>query len=207
MNFLAHVYLSGKSDEIKVGNFIGDYVKGSDYNKYPDLIRKGILLHRSIDNFTDKHPVVSSSKKILYPRYRRYSGVIVDIFFDHFLTMEWDNFSPHPLPEFISRFYEIVASYDSFLPREIKYFLPTCISEKWASSYGTIEGIKKTLIKMGKRTSLPGNAHTATEELEENYEKFREYFVEFFPLMINFVEKKYNLDLEYPQTGYLKESG
>jgi acyl carrier protein phosphodiesterase len=80
LNFLAHIYLSGSSDEIKIGNFIGDYVKGRNYEKYPELVRKGIILHRKIDSFTDSHPIVNQSKMHLKKRFRRYSGVIVDIF-------------------------------------------------------------------------------------------------------------------------------
>jgi len=207
MNFLAHVYLSGNSDEISIGNFIGDYVKGSNYNNYPDLIRKGILLHRSIDDFTDHHPIVHHSKAILYQKYRRYSGVIVDIFYDHFLTLEWGNFSRQPLSDFISQFYDNLFIHYAFLPKEIKDFLPTCLNENWINTYGTINGIKRTFKKMSARTSLPKKSWQSVRELKKNYSAFREDFVEFFPLLINFVEEKHNISLEYPRTNYLKESG
>lgn len=207
MNFLAHVYLSGHSDEVSIGNFIGDYVKGNDYNKYPDQIKKGILLHRGIDDFTDHHPIVHHSKEILHPKYGRYSGVIVDIFYDHFLTNEWDNFSYQPISDFISQFYENLFIHYSYLPKEIKYFLPTCINEKWANSYGTIDGIKRTLIKMSKRTSLPKKSRNASRDLKKNYAAFREDFVEFFPILINYVEKEHNINIEYPNASYFKESG
>ena len=206
MNFLAHVYLSGNSDEISIGNFIGDYVKGSNYNNYPDLIRKGILLHRSIDDFTDHHPIVHHSKAILYSKYRRYSGVITDIFYDHFLTIEWNNFSQQPLPDFISNFYDNLFIHYDFLPDEIKDFLPTCLNENWIKTYGTLKGIKKTFKKMSRRTSLPKKSCHSVRELKKNYSVFREDFVEFFPLLINFVEEEYNISIEYPQTGLLKES-
>ena len=93
MNVLAHIYLSGDSDKIIIGNYIGDYVKGRDYLKYPDLIRKGIIIHRHIDGFTDRHPVVHRSKIFFTRKYHKYAGVITDIIYDHFLTKEWDFFS------------------------------------------------------------------------------------------------------------------
>ncbi len=87
MNFLAHIYLSGDNDEIKLGNFIGDYIKGNAYNKYPPLIRKGILLHRKIDYFTDSHPIVRNHKSFFYDKYHKYAGIIIDIIYDHFLSL------------------------------------------------------------------------------------------------------------------------
>lgn len=207
MNFLAHIYLSGNSDEISIGNFIGDYVKGRDYNHYPDLIRKGILLHRSIDDFTDHHPVVRRSKSFLYEKYRRYSGVIVDVFYDHFLTVEWDNFSQQPLLDYVSHFYKNLLVHRVFLPQAIKNFLPSCMVESWIETYGTLDGIKKVFRKMSRRTSLPKNSWQSVRELKRNYSAFREDFVEFFPLLINFVDEEHNINIEYPQAIHFKESG
>ncbi len=86
MNVLAHIYLSGDSEKIILGNYIGDYVKGRDYLKYPELIRKGIIIHRHIDAFTDSHPVVHRSKIFFTRKYHKYSGVVTDIIYDHYLT-------------------------------------------------------------------------------------------------------------------------
>ncbi|MEQ8424061.1 MAG: DUF479 domain-containing protein, partial [Cyclobacteriaceae bacterium] len=91
MNFLAHIYLSGDNAQLMIGNFIGDFVKGKNlsarYN--PDVVL-GIELHRAIDEYTDSHDVVQKSKVRLRPKYRHYSGVIVDMFYDHFLAKNWN---------------------------------------------------------------------------------------------------------------------
>lgn len=92
MNVLAHIYLSGDSEKVIIGNYIGDYVKGRDYLNYPEQIRKGIIIHRHIDDFTDRHPVVHRSKIFFTRKYHKYSGVVTDIIYDHFLTKEWDFF-------------------------------------------------------------------------------------------------------------------
>jgi acyl carrier protein phosphodiesterase len=145
LNFLAHIYLSGDSDEIKVGNFIGDYVKGRNYENYPELVRKGILLHRKIDSYTDSHPIVIQSQRHLKKRFRRYSGVIVDIFYDHFLASEWNTFSKHPLRQYVINMYEALVGHYFLLPDEIKTFLPFFIINNWLESYTSIEGIEGVL--------------------------------------------------------------
>jgi acyl carrier protein phosphodiesterase len=193
MNFLAHIYLSGESDEIKVGNFIGDYVKGRNYEKYPDLVKRGILLHRKIDSFTDKHPVVSISKTHLQPRFHKYAGVIVDIFYDHFLASEWKNFSKHPLPEYVIHMYETLVANYFLLPNEIKAFLPFFIINNWLEAYTTTQGISGVLRRMVRRTSLPNETTFAMAELKKNYKLFRDEFYEYFPQLIAYVEERHNI--------------
>src|SRR5277367_1527199 len=101
MNFLAHLYLSGDNPKIKTGNFIGDFVKGKNLaDRFEKDIAKGIVLHREIDWFTDRHPVVKQSKDRLREKYRHYSGVIVDVFYDHFLARNWINYSSKSLSDF-----------------------------------------------------------------------------------------------------------
>lgn len=197
--------MSGESDEIKIGNFIGDYVKGRNYEKYPELVRKGIVLHRKIDRFTDIHPVVNQSKMHLKKRFRRYSGVIVDIFYDHFLASEWGMFSRHPLPQYVVNMYEILVSNYFILPNEIKTFLPFFIINNWLESYTSIEGIEGVLRRMTRRTSLPNETTFAISELRKNYHLFRDEFLHFFPEMIAYVEKNHSIAInEFHSPGYLK---
>ena len=196
MNFLAHIYLSGDSDEIKVGNFIGDYVKGRNYEKYPGLVRKGIVMHREIDTFTDLHPIVGQSKSHLKRRFRRYSGVIVDIFYDHFLASEWQMFSRHSLPQYVIDMYEILVSNYFILPNEIKTFLPFFIINNWLESYTSIEGIEGVLRRMTRRTSLPNETTFAISELRNNYSTFRDEFLRFFPELIEYVENHHGVSIK-----------
>src|SRR5436190_1400278 len=117
MNFLAHAYLSGGDEKILVGNFIGDFVKGrQELQRFEERVRKGIELHRSIDEFTDRHPVVGETKNRLRPKYGHYSGVISDVFYDHYLAANWSLYHPSPLGEFASGVYSTVAKHDPILP-------------------------------------------------------------------------------------------
>ncbi len=96
MNFLAHTYLSGCNEEIIVGNFMGDYVKGRNYLLFPEQVKKGILIHRDIDTFTDMHPITRRNKQRVAEKYHKYAGIIIDIFYDHFLAALWDRLPIFP---------------------------------------------------------------------------------------------------------------
>ena len=93
MNFLSHLYLAGNSEGLIIGNFIADSVKGSAYNNFSKEIQQGLILHRKIDSFTDSHPVVEQSKQRLRAKYKKYSSVIVDIYYDHYLAINWKKYS------------------------------------------------------------------------------------------------------------------
>src|SRR4051812_44429809 len=109
MNFLAHLYLSGDNDYVKLGNFIGDFVKGRNLNEqFPSGIARGIRLHRAIDEFTDSHPIVKKSKDRLRPAYRHYAPVIVDVFYDHFLARNWTRYSDTALADYAEQTYDLV---------------------------------------------------------------------------------------------------
>src|SRR5690554_6869802 len=119
MNFLAHIYLSGNDEEVILGNFIADGIKGKTYENYPKGIQTGILLHRGIDTFTDAHPIVRQSTKRLHKNFGHFSGVIVDVFYDHFLAKNWKTYSNEPLEEYVQRFYGLLQRHYDSLPKRI----------------------------------------------------------------------------------------
>src|SRR5690606_6470869 len=110
MNFLAHIYLSGDDPNVVIGNFIADGIKGKDYQKFPTEIQHGILLHREIDTFTDAHPIVRQSTKRLHKNFGHYSGVLVDVFYDHFLAKNWKHYHEQPLAKFVENFYQLLET-------------------------------------------------------------------------------------------------
>lgn len=117
MNFLAHIYLSGESDEVKIGNFIGDFVKASDMEQYNETINQGIRMHWAIDDFTDQHSIVQNSKDRLRPKYGHYSGVIVDIYYDHFLAKNWKDYHDKELRQYVDNQYKMLQNHISILPK------------------------------------------------------------------------------------------
>ena len=124
MNYLAHIYLSGNHPNIMIGNFVADSIKGKKYLSYPTEIKKGILLHRKIDTTTDAHPSFRKSTKRLHEKYGHYSGIIVDIFYDHFLAKNWTDYSDIPLEDYIQSFYKLLRDNFDILPENIQKMGP-----------------------------------------------------------------------------------
>lgn len=190
MNFLAHIYLSQEHPNITIGNFIADGIRGKDYKSYPKDIQIGILLHRHIDTFTDAHPIVRQSTKRLHENYSHYSGVIVDILYDHFLAKNWSDYSNTPLPEYVDNFYKLLETNIDILPQRIQRMMPHLISDNWLLSYAKIEGIQRVLDGMNKRTKNRSGMHTATNELRAFYTEFETEFTSFFKELIIFTAEK-----------------
>ena len=202
MNFLAHTYLSGGNEEIIVGNFMGDYVKGKNYLLFPEQVKKGILIHRDIDSFTDMHEVTRRSKQRLSSRYHKYAGIIIDIFYDHFLASLWSSYSTLPLSEFVSRTYDLLKRNYKVLPDSIKHWFPTFLENNWMMAYTTVEGIELVLERMSANTSLPDHSAFAVEVLRNQYSIFMEDFLEFFPTIIAFLEEKYEIEISVERDNY-----
>ncbi len=190
MNFLAHIYLSGDNEDITIGNFIADGIKGKKYTKYPIEIQKGILLHRGIDYFTDQHPTVRKSTARLHKSYGHYSGVIVDILYDHFLAKNWNNYHPLPLEIYVQNFYDILRKNFEILPPRIQQMMPYMISDNWLKSYATISGISKILVQMNRKTKNVSKMNFAIIELEKYYTEFENEFTSFFVELEAFSENK-----------------
>jgi len=190
MNFLAHIYLSNDNDFIKIGNFMADGIRGNNYLDYPEEIKKGILLHRYIDTFTDANETFRISKHRLHKRYGHYSGVIVDILYDHFLAKNWTKYSDESLHSFVSRFYKSLDDNFNILTPKTQRILPIMKEQNWLESYATIEGISQILLQMDYRTKFKSKMQFSVEELKEFYTDFEKEFTLFFEELRNHVNEK-----------------
>ncbi len=195
MNYLAHLYLSGKDEHTLVGNFIGDYVKGKNFKHYPDNIQFGILLHRRIDSFTDSHPRFGEAKMLFRKDFGLYSGIIVDFLYDHFLASEWNRYSDMSLRNFAKRIHTILLSNFKYLPLRVQGFLPFLIQNRRLESYASVTGILESVKIMSKYTSLPAKTDLARIILIENYDFLKKNFTEFMAEMIVFVTSYLDIDL------------
>ena len=180
MNFLAHIYLSGDNDLIKIGNFMADGIRGKQFEHFPEDVQKGILLHRFIDTYTDSHDIFRQSTKRLHDKYHHYAGVIVDIIYDHFLAKNWTKYSDENLEDFINRFYTSLDENYSFLTEKTQGLMPVMIERNWLLSYRTVEGIHQILTQMDRRSKNISKMQYASEELKEFYTEFEEEFTAFF---------------------------
>ena len=182
MNFLAHLYLSGNDTPVLLGNFIGDFIKGKSLAEKvgPDMAL-GIELHREIDFFTDQHPIVKESKNRLRPKYRHYSGVIVDVFYDHFLARNWNDYHDQPLPDYADHVYDLIQKNASLLPERVNLMIPYMIKGNWLVNYANLEGIHLALTGMARRSPYESKMDESVVDLKENYDEFKMQFSVFFP--------------------------
>jgi acyl carrier protein phosphodiesterase len=198
MNYLAHIYLSGESDEIKLGNFIGDHVKGNKYLLYPDQVAYGIRMHRNIDTFTDRHETVRECINLLKPAYGRYSGVVMDVFFDHFLAANWNEYSDSTLRQFSRHAHSVFLSNFFLLPFRVKQFLPFLIQHRRLESYANSGNLFQVLEIMSRHSSLPSNSEFAIQILNQEYQQFETLFRSFFTELTEYVESDFGVRISKP---------
>ncbi len=189
MNFLAHAFLSGEDDEILIGNFIADSVKGNNMNKFSEGIQKGILLHREIDKYTDSHLSFIESRKRLQDEYGKFSGVIVDIYYDHFLALHWQDYASNDLSEFALHVYSLMLSNYQQLPPRSKRILPFMVIHNWLVGYSRFDDLQWVFNGMSRRSrKYNSGMETAVESLKRDYDNFQDDFRSFFPDMIKATE-------------------
>ena len=195
MNFLAHIYLSGEDEFVKIGNFMADSIRGTQYLEYPNDIQKGVLLHRHIDSFTDTHPIYRKSKHRLHEKYGHYSGVIMDIAYDHFLAKNWKRYSDIPLELYADDFYKLAQKHYDILTDRVKGMLPYMIGRNWLVSYASIAGLEMILFQMDYKTKHRVHMQEAITEIQEFYDDFEsEFFLFFDELMLSCESKLSDLN-------------
>lgn len=190
MNFLAHAYLSFGHEGILVGNFAADFIKGKDLHRFGTDIQTGILLHREIDSFTDSHPLVKAGQSYLRPRFRHYSTVITDIFFDYFLAKNWGKFSEIQLETFVNQTYGILDRHLTELPDSFREMFVWMKSQNWLLHYQDISGIQKALTGLSRRTSFDSKMNEAPEILLDKEVEFELIFFAFFRDLETFAREK-----------------
>jgi len=188
MNFLAHEFLSQKNKELRVGNFLADFIRGNDLEKYPKGIKKGVLLHRKIDSYTDSPPVVNQSKKRIYPFQRKYTAVVMDIYYDYLLAKNWGKFSNENLKDFASSVYDDFDELQVHFPEKVVAILPNMRKNDWFYNYQFYWGIEKALLSIEKRAHYSNNIGKALLHLQENEKELEQDFLAFFPDLIQCCE-------------------
>lgn len=190
MNYLAHAYLSFHQEEILVGNFFGDFVKGKMMDLYPTGIRQGILLHREIDKFTDTHPLVRAGQTYLRPKFGHYSTVITDIYFDYFLGRNWGRYSNQSLEIFTKEVYEQISRHENYFPERFGNLFYWMKKDNWLFNYSSIEGIQRSLTGLSKRTRFDSKMEQAHLALLEKEAEFELIFFAFFEDLKTFAKQK-----------------
>lgn len=180
MNYLAHLYLSGDNIEIRIGNFIADHLKGSLRNTYDGEILTGIKLHHFIDGYTDSHPVVEQTKSRLRHHFHKYTPVVVDVYYDHFLAANWQNYHKQPLAEYVNDVYLMLDENKTLLPERTNYMLGFMKQENWLAGYKHFENLDRIFKNMSRRTKYENNMQDAVLFLQNDYDLINKDFEMFF---------------------------
>jgi acyl carrier protein phosphodiesterase len=194
MNYLAHLYLAKDSTELMIGSILGDFVKGTLKNQYPNEINQGIALHRQIDTYTDSHAMTQASRRLYSPERRRFAGIIVDLCYDHFLYRHWSTFSDTALDPFILDAYDILKTHQLMLPQRLQRMLPFMIRDDWLGSYRHLSGVEQALKRLSKRVTNGDRLPGAIDEIKLHYRELEANFLIFFPDLISFVKNIKDID-------------
>ncbi len=188
MNHLAHLYLSQSDPELLVGNYIADHVKGKAQFEFTEGIQKGIQMHRSIDEFTDNHPMVKKSKERLYPKYHKYAAVLVDMFYDHILAINWNSYSPIELKQFTNAAYLSLKGFYAKFPLNAQRMYDHMSTHDWLTNYARMDGMQKAFNGLAGRAKFDSKMEFAVEDLSKDLEEYKMEFEVFFPELVTHAE-------------------
>jgi len=180
MNYLAHAFLSNNQTHLLVGNFIADHLRGNNFKDLPNEIIEGVYLHRRIDTFTDEHPEFKKAKRIFYNGFEKHSGILVDIYFDHFLAKNFENFAKTSLTQFSDQVYEVYNQHVHLLPQSSNRFLEYVIKNNIYHSYSQAKGIETVLSHLSHRIKHNVQLDESMQLFNANENKLKESFDVFF---------------------------
>ncbi len=193
MNWLAHLFLAESDPEVCLGNLLGDLVKGKQREALNLKMQRGISCHQAIDIFTDRHPLVKRSKQRIDPQYRRFAGILVDVFYDYILATNWQDYSDIPLTTFTLSIYTSWSDYLTTLPIYTQGVIRRLVAEDWRGSYVSLTGIENTLAriswKLNRRTNRQYDLTPAIEQLVLHYSQLQQDFQQFFPQLQSHIER------------------
>ena len=188
MNYLAHLFLASDQGNAKLGGLLADFVRGDAKQQYSADIQYEIHMHRLIDAYTDAHPVILDSKKLVEEKKRRYMGIVLDVFYDHKLAQNWNTYSDVSLSEFTQTTYQLLEDNYALLPKPVRGFVPYMILEDWLASYKHMSGFTRAIRRLSGRLSKGDIMLKCISDVEERYSEFSAGFDEFFPQLIAYVQ-------------------
>ena len=189
MNYLAHIRLAGDDPECVIGNFLGDFVKGRlTEDSYTPGIRRGIIMHRRIDAWTDSHESTRKCARLISPERRRWSRVIIDIFYDHLLAVNWNRYSDESLRDCLDRTYGIILGAADIFPERAAARISAIIEDRWIERYRSVSGLRVVFEGISRRVKRENPLAGSERELVTHYDEMNEHFNQFFPEIIEYAK-------------------
>jgi acyl carrier protein phosphodiesterase len=189
MNFLAHAYFANGDAHRIVGQFCGDFVRGSDLSAYSSGIQRGIRMHRQIDAFTDRHPAVLGVRPLFKPPLRRLAGVITDVVYDHCLALNWSDYSQEDLGTYISNVNAALLEHKAIVPTRMQGFIDFIVKNQVLQANQDFAGVEVTLQRLSKRSKVFAALENSPSVAEKNMIALQQSFDEFFPQLCRYVDE------------------
>lgn len=189
MNHLAHFLLSGAEPELKVGALLGDYVKGPLPTDLPTRVVEGIRLHRLIDGYTDRHTITAAARA-RFGAHRRLSGIVLDMYFDHFLTRHWARFGSGSLNAYAGDILEVLDAHHHIMSVPARIFSERLREYGLLTRYHDLEFIDAALMRIGERLGLTAPMRLAIDCTADQIKDIERDFLAFFPELERFARKE-----------------
>lgn len=189
MNYLAHLHLGGSRPQQLLGSLYGDFVKGPLKGEHPPEVEAAIRLHRQLDAWTDRHPLVKQAQARFAPELRRYSGIVLDVFFDHCLATAWPDYADEPLHQFTTRVYQLLQT-EPALPGRLVQVAPWMIEDDWLGSYQDFAVVRQALNGISRRLKQPGVLDAFWPELQRQYAALTGDFRQLYPQLQAFATER-----------------
>lgn len=186
MNFVGHLLLTPPTDAGLLGAILGDFVKGPLGGRFEPAVEHAIALHRAVDRYTDAHPAVRASIMRMASTRRRYAGILVDIFFDHFLVRHWARYGSEPLDALVERTYATLLAQSHRLPPRLQMVAPRMVAQDWLRSYGERDNVALTLERVSTRLRQAEPLAGGIEELDRDGAALEADFHAFLPQAMEF---------------------
>jgi acyl carrier protein phosphodiesterase len=187
VNWLAHLRLAPCEPLVRIGNLAGDFVRGVDIQSLHPCVQRGIEQHRALDKYVDAHSVFLRSRSRFTDPNRRYAGVALDVFYDHFLARDWAVYGDgRDLTVFVDEVHEQMHEHRSSLPDDLRALHDRMAEDQWLTMYGTLEGIDRVFRAMSRRQKRASPLSAMTAELRRNYEAIEKDFAELWPDLLAF---------------------
>lgn len=190
MNHIAHCFLSFGDEDLLLGNFIGDEVKGNDWQGYPERVQHGILLHRSIDSFTDEHPATRESKERIRAFAGRYASPVTDILYDHLLAREWSRYAAESFDDFAERTYRQLENRAGDMPETLRNILPRMLEGRFLHGYTHREGMEWVFGRFSRRMIGGMDSAGLATYFFGHIADFTEDFNVFFPDLLDMSRRR-----------------
>ena len=194
MNFLAHLYLADDTPASRIGNILPDLIRGRLPDDLHLEVKRGVQRHRAVDAFTDTHPRFAQTRARFRSNHGIFSGILVDVFYDHALSLTWADWHDQPLEVFISHVHRQLAAAPELMPRRMLAIVDRMTAQNWLATYATDDGLRLTLGRMSQRFAQRFGREVdltpAVDDLQACRGEVLADFADFFPQLIRHVRRR-----------------